>query len=265
MRSSKTVVDKSELQNALLIRIKYEVLGTSLRYMEISKVVGVFVIGTLLALSLAFASITVTRMSHVKHQEGRTWGSWTFNSCGVQSSVNVYTASIQTQAVYGVVTSQANVTTFSSGLSNEISPVTASLKYLYVISSNNIVYTVFSWHGRLETHYFSLYLENATVVAPYGLWVTHSWVDTVEEDRMVVFTSTYPNSTLVVNLVFPGSSNVTAFSVPGYLELENYTVSIDNGEAMMSFVYKVGSENNVLIILPFLFENTPLYYVIYVK
>ena len=231
--------------------------------MEISKVVGVFVIGTLLALSLAFTSITLTRMGDIKHHDDRPWGSSTFNSSGVQSNIDVYTVALQPQ-VFFAAPPQTNVTALSNGILMVVGELSTPVQYSYVITSNNVVYTVFNWQGRLDIHSFSLSLKNVTVVAPYGLWVTHSWVTTVEDDRMVVFASASPNSTLVVNLIFPNPSNVTALSIPGYLELENYTVSVDNGETMVSFVYKVGEENNVLIILPFLFENTSLYYVIYV-
>ena len=232
--------------------------------MEISKVVGVFVIGTLLALSLAFVSITVTRMTDMKHYEGRQWGSLTSNLPRVQSSVNVYTVSLQPQ-VFFASTPQANLSALSGALSMTEGELSTPVLYSYAITSNNVVYAVFSWQGRLDIHSLPIYLENVTVVAPYGLWVTHSWVNEVEDDRMVVFTTVSPNSTLVVNIITPSSSNITALSIPGYLVLENYTVSADNGETMVSFVYKVGEENNVLIILPFLLENTSLYYVIYIK
>ena len=236
--------------------------------MEISKVVGVFVIGTLLALSLAFVSITVTRMTDIKHYESRQWGSWASNLSRVQSSINVYTVSLQPQVLFASAP-QANMSALSGALQMTTGELSAHVpyspaQYSYTLTSNSVVYTVFNWQGRLDIRSLSIYLKNVTVVAPYGLWVTHSWVNEVEDDRMVVYTSVSPNSTLVVNIITPSSSNITAFSIPGYLDLENYTVSVDNGETMVSFVYKVGEENNVLIILPFLFENTSLYYVIYV-
>ena len=243
--------------------------------MEITKVAAVFVLGTLLALAVALVSLNLAKMGPMRSEEKAKTGAGvsviTIYNGGLPNSSLVLVNAVNTEPIAGSVKAPNSTSTsppiaYFTALYSTLSNLEGELEPVQYYETTSYAYfATFKWGGNLVISGIVLPLKNATIVIPYYLWATHSWREALESKKGIIFLEAPPNSTLLVSIVLNQPTNVSVFSVPGYLYLKDYTVSNEGEGTAVTFVYGVGDVRNTLVVLPLIYGNFTYLYVVYVE